>query len=310
MGAKNILVMGGSYFAGRSFVEHLLKEKDVKIFTFNRGNIPLNMKEVTELHGDRTDIDSIKNIPLMNWDVLVDFCAYTPDDIKKVIQFVPGKIKQYIFISTTSVYDHSSTLPLDENAKTVNTPQPELGEYAEYGLDKIKAERYLEKVCLEKSIPWTILRPTSIYGKFNYAPREEYFFDLIEKNETIIIPENDLALFTFIFVEDFAKIILNCMEKQQVYNQIFNVVSPEYFSYKKYIETLEVVTEKNIQTRPKSFAKIIEERIPLPFPIDEHQIYSGNKLDKVLDFPYTPLSVGLKKTYKFYKFLKNVKRGQ
>jgi len=310
MGAKNILVMGGSYFAGRSFVEHLLKEKDVKIFTFNRGNIPLNMKEVTELHGDRTDIDSIKNIPLMNWDVLVDFCAYTPDDIKKVIQFVPGKIKQYIFISTTSVYDHSSTLPLDENAKTVNTPQPELGEYAEYGLDKIKAERYLEKVCLEKSIPWTILRPTSIYGKFNYAPREEYFFDLIEKNETIIIPENDLALFTFIFVEDFAKIILNCMENQRVYSQIFNVVSPEYFSYKKYIETLEVVTERNIRTRQMSVTKIIEERIPLPFPIDEHQIYSGNKLDKVLDFPYTPLSVGLKKTYKFYKFLKNVKRGQ
>jgi len=307
---KNILIIGGSYFAGRSFVEHLRKEKDVKIFTFNRGNIPLKMKEVTELHGDRTDIDSIKKIPLMDWDVLIDFCAYTPDDIKKVIQFVPGKIKQYIFISTTSVYDHSSILPFDENTKTVSTPQPELGEYAEYGLDKINAEKYLEKACSEKSISWTILRPASIYGKFNYAPREEYFFDLIEKNETIIIPENDLALFTFIFVEDFAKIILHCMENQQVYNQIFNVVSPEYFSYKKYIETLEIATGKNIQTRQKSVANIIEERIPLPFPIDEHQIYSGYKLDRVLDFSYTPLSAGLKKTYAFYKFLKKMNRGQ
>ena len=309
--AKNILIIGGSYFAGRSFVEHLLKEKDVKIFTFNRGNIPLNMEGVTELHGDRTDIDSIKkNIPLVEWDTLIDFCAYAPDDIKKVIQCVPGKIKQYIFISSTSVYDNSSILPLDEKAKTIDSPQPELGEYAEYGLDKIKAEKFLEKVCLEKSISWTILRPSSIYGKFNYAPREEYFFDLIEKDETIIIPENDLALFTFIFVEDFAKIILKCMESQCVYNQIFNTVSPEYFSYKKYIEALEGIIKKKIKTRRMSVAKIIQERVPLPFPIDEHQIYSGNKLDKALDFHFTPLSVGLKKTYEFYKFLRKMKRGQ
>lgn len=306
--AKNILIIGGSYFAGRSFVEHLLKEKDVKIFTFNRGNIPLNMKEVTELHGDRTYIDSIKkNIPLMEWDILIDFCAYTPDDIKKVIHCLSGKIKQYIFISTTSVYDNSSILPFNEKAKTVDKSQPELGEYAEYGLDKIKAERFLKKICLEKSISWTILRPASIYGKFNYAPREEYFFDLIEKGETIIIPENDLALFSFIFVEDFAKIILKCMENQCVYNRIFNVVSPEYFSYIKYIETLEGIIKRKIKIRKMSVAKIIQEGIPLPFPIDQHQIYSGNKLAKALDFNFTLLSAGLKKTYEFYKFLKKIK---
>ncbi|MCK5162536.1 MAG: NAD-dependent epimerase/dehydratase family protein [Desulfobacula sp.] len=306
---ENILIIGGSYFAGRSLVEHLVNEKGFNVFTFNRGNIPLNIQNVTELHGDRTDVDSIKkNIPLMDWDVLIDFCGYTPDDIKKVIHGVKGKIKQYIFISSTSVYDTSSILPLDEKAATLRLPQPELGEYAEYGLNKIKAENLFEKECGKKSISWTILRPSIIYGRFNYAPREAYFFDLIEKDEPVIIPENDLALFTFIYVEDLAKIIIKCMGNKGVHNRVFNTVSHEYFSYKKYLEILEKITKKTIKTIQMSAAKIVQERIPLPFPIDQHQIYSGQKLYKALGFEFTPLSYGLKKTYEFHQFLNQRKR--
>ncbi|MCP4024191.1 MAG: NAD-dependent epimerase/dehydratase family protein [Desulfobacteraceae bacterium] len=297
---KNILILGGSYFAGRSLVEHLVNGNDVNIFIFNRGNIPLNISSVTELHGDRTRTDSIKeNIPLMEWDAVIDFCGYTSDDIRNVITFVPGKIKQYIFISSTTVYDHSSILPMDEQTAVVDSPQPELGLYADYGLNKIKAEKQLEKECETKSIPWTILRPSTIYGRFNYAPREAYFFDLIEKKKPITIPENDLALFTFIFVEDLSKIIMKCMGNQSAHNQVFNTVSHEYFSYKTYIEVLEKVTRKKIKTIEMSAQEIVKKRIPLPFPIDQHQIYSGNKLCHMLKFEFTPLSCGMEKTYQF-----------
>lgn len=309
--AKHILIIGGSYFAGRSLVEQLVHQKDVFLFTFNRGNIPLNIRQVTELHGDRTDSQSIKdNIPSMDWDVLIDFCGYTPDDIKKVIQSVPGNIKQYIFISSSSVYDHSSILPLDETTRTIETPQPELGEYAEYGLNKIKAEQLLEKEGCKRSISWTILRPSIVYGKFNYAPREKYFFDLLEKDEPVILPENTLALFNFIFVEDLAKIIVKCIGNPSVHNQVLNAVSQEYFSYQTYVEMLEKVTKKKIKTVKMSVDRIVQERIPLPFPIDQHQVYSGEKLNKTLGFEFISLFEGMKKTYEFHQFLMEKKRGQ
>ncbi|WP_300465225.1 NAD-dependent epimerase/dehydratase family protein [Desulfobacula sp.] len=308
--ARNILIIGGSYFAGRALVEQLVRVKEFQVFTFNRGNIPLNINGVTELHGDRTDSTSMKdNIPAMEWDALIDFCGYTPDDIKSVIASVPGNLKQYVFISSTSVYDHDTLLPMQETSRTIDAPQPELGDYAEYGLNKINAETLLERECGHRSISWTILRPSIIYGRFNYAPREEYFFDLMEKESPIVIPENTLALFTFIFVEDLAKIIINCIGNKRVFNQVFNTVSKEYISYKTYLETLEQITEKKIKAITMSVAEIIKKKIPLPFPIDHHQIYSGNKLYNALRFEFTPLFDGLKKTYKFHQFLMDKKRG-
>jgi nucleoside-diphosphate-sugar epimerase len=302
--AKNILIIGGSYFAGRALVEQLVMQKGVNLFTFNRGNIPLNISSVTELHGDRTDSTSIKdNIPALEWDTLIDFCGYTLDDIKTVITSVPGNLKHYIFISSTSVYDHDSLLPMRETTRTIDAPQPELGDYAEYGLNKIQAEKVLEQACGQRSISWTILRPSIIYGRFNYAPREEYFFDLMDEEAPIILPEKNLALFTFIFVEDLAKIIIQCIGNKRVFNQVFNTVSHEYISYQTYLETLEQIAQKKINTITMSVAEIIKQKIPLPFPIDQHQIYSGDKLYQALRFEFTPLFDGLKKTYEFHQFL-------
>ena len=59
---KNVLVIGGSYFVGRIFVEELVKEEDYCIYVFNRGNRPLRLGEVTELIGDREKEDDIRNV--------------------------------------------------------------------------------------------------------------------------------------------------------------------------------------------------------------------------------------------------------
>ena len=38
---KNVLIIGGSYFVGRVFVEELLKEQGYSIYVLNRGRIPI-----------------------------------------------------------------------------------------------------------------------------------------------------------------------------------------------------------------------------------------------------------------------------
>ncbi len=305
----NILILGGSYFAGRALVEYLVKEKSGHVFTFNRGNIPLHLPEITQLHGNRTDPGSVRHcLPDRAWDVVIDFCAYGPEDVETVLQSIPGTVGQYIFVSTASVYDHSAMLPLDETSPTLDGPQPELGQYARYAFDKIRAEQRLERICGEKSIFWTILRPSIIYGRFNYAPRENYFFDRMEKDEPLIVPDPDLALFSFIFVDDFAKIIHACIGNPDVYNLVLNTVSPEWVSYGTYIKTLERISGKTIKTVPMSVATIAKTKIPLPYPIDEHQIYSGDRLNRTLGFEFTPLVCGMEKTYGFYKLNPEKKR--
>ncbi|HDL07714.1 MAG TPA: NAD-dependent epimerase/dehydratase family protein [Desulfobacteraceae bacterium] len=299
---KNILVIGGSYFLGKVFVEELAKEKDYSIHVLNRGNRPLKMDGVNEIVCDRQNAALLKTrIPFLNFDAVVDFCAYTPDDIQIILSVIPeNSIKQYVYISTSSVYQDVLDLPIKENAPKLTGPQPELGPYAEYAFNKWKTEEKLMTLCSKTGIFYTSLRPVIIYGKYNYAPRESYFFDLILNNKTVILPDNPLPLFSFVSVWDVAKIIMQCIGNEKVCNRAFNLSGEEMISYKRLIEVFRKVTGKKIATKKMNSKKIDQMRIPLPFPLDNHLIYSGTLIKDVLNFHYAPFEDEMKKTYQFY----------
>jgi len=113
------------------------------------------------------------------------------------------------------------------------------------------------------SIPYTIIRPAFIYGKYNYAPRENYFFDLIEKGSKIVLPENSLALFSFVSVWDVARIIIGCLETDAALNRAFNASAEELVSYPRLAEVLGIVTGKRLEIETMSTGEIEERRIPL-----------------------------------------------
>ena len=307
---KNILILGGSYFAGRVFVEELLKESDYDIFVFNRGHVPLNMAGVTEIVGDRrNEAEIVKGMPLMDWHAVIDFCGEAEGDIAKMLEFLPSKIDHYVYISTTSIYENTTNLPVSEDAPKLSGPQPELGPLAAgYAFNKWLCERKLQFECPRRGIAYTCLRPVIIYGPYNYAPRETYFFDLISNNEPVIVPDNDLPLFNFLYVVDLAKIIQECIGNRDVFNQAFNVCSEQLVSYQGLMDAFEKVCSKKISIRKLSVPEIEEMQIPLPFPLDSHLVYSGTKLQRLLAFEYTSIEDGMKSTYDYYRLVQDAKR--
>ena len=306
---KNVLIIGGSYFAGRVFIEELIRTGDYQIHLFNRGNVPLKWEGVLEYVGDRNDEERIKEvIPEKEWFAVVDFCGYTPVHIEKMIKSIPGRIEQYIFISTTTVYQNVLDLPIRENAPRLEKTQPELGPYADYGYNKWLAERKLEESCEDRGISYTCLRPAIIYGKYNYAPRESYFFDLMRDHQPIILPDNELALFSFVWVEDLARMILRCLGNEEVSCLALNICAEELISYQRLVEVLEEISGKKIETDKMSVAEIDRRRIPLPFPLDSHLVYSGAKAARVLEFEYTSFIEGMKKTYEYYQMVQKRKK--
>lgn len=303
---KKVLVIGGSYFAGRVFIEELMKRKDIEIHVFNRGHRRLGFNGVIEHVGDREDAEQIRSaIPEENWHAVVDFCAYNPAHIEKTLANVPGTIGQYLYVSTTTVCQNSWNLPIDEEALKLEGPQPELGPLASYGYDKWCAENTLRQACSRDGIPYTILRPAVIYGFYNYAPRESYFFDLVRKDQSVVIPEGGLALFSFIWVVDMANLLIRCIGEEKVYNQEFNLSSDELVSYPRIVEVLEEVSGKKLEVVRKSVEAIDREQIPLPFPLDEHLVYSGSKLQRLFDFDYTPFVTGMKQAYDYFQMVQD-----
>ena len=268
---KNILIIGGSYFVGRVFVEELVKEGGYSIYVVNRGNVPLNMEGVHEVVCDRNDVDGLRHkLSPLDWHAVVDFCAYESRDIKNLLSVLPeGSSEQYIYISTTSIYKDTLQLPVKEDSPKLTGPQPELGpQMASYAFNKWLAELELMKQCSQLKCHYTSLRPAIIYGKYNYAPRESWFFDMIHQGKTIILPDNKLTLFRFVSVWDVAKIIIACLGNEKVFDRAFNLSAEDLVSYRWFVEVLKEITGKRITTRTESIETIDQQRIPLPFPLD------------------------------------------
>ncbi|SPD74186.1 putative sugar dehydratase [uncultured Desulfobacterium sp.] len=299
---RNVLVIGGSYFAGRVFVETLAKSDQYRIHVFNRGHIPIGIPGVQELLGDREIPDAIsRGIPWKRWDVVVDFCAYTPGHITTLLQSIPGTIGHYIFISTTSIYAPTQKTPVSEQSRKVDGPQPELGEFAEYGYQKWLAECTCEGECGQKGVSYTILRPTIIYGRYNYAPRESYLFDCVIADKPFVIPENINIFYSFVWVDDLAEILIACMENGKTYGQAYNVAGEEQISYTIMADVLEKVCGRPIQRKLMTTDEIIRKKIPMPFPPDDHLLYDGSRLRRVLGYEHTPFTVGITKTWQHYQ---------
>jgi 2'-hydroxyisoflavone reductase len=308
---KNVLVLGGSYFCGRVFIETLNRLGGSHISVFNRGNIPIGLTSVSEFHGDREKANDIsENLPERHWDVVVDFCAYSAEHIESLLDNLRGSIDHYILISTTSVYTGNSEVPLKENADKVEYLQPELGDFADYGFHKWRAERALKQHCVLRNIAYTILRPAIIYGRYNYAPRESYFFDAIIDGETVIVPEWAPARFSFVWVDDVAQIILCCFQNKKVYGQAFNLSGPESVSYEDLVSLIQTACDKPFNIMRMPIDQIVREQIALPYPPDTYLLYDGAAIQLAIEFEYTPLVQGMSRTWQHYQAFIQRKRQQ
>lgn len=299
---KKLLVIGGSYFVGRVFVEEAGRTGEFEITVVNRGNLPLGMEGVREKIADRNDPVALKKaVSGEKWDGVVDFCAYTANEVEKLVSlFEPGTVDHYILISTVSVYAPTKNLPVYENAPTLRGPQPELGPASAYGYNKKLAEDAASRLLSQKDIPCTILRPAIIYGKYNYAPRESYFFDLVRENKTFVIPDPDLALFQFVCVSDVAEILMKSIGNEKTYQEAFNLSAPGLVSYGRIAEVMGEITGRPLRVVPMAPAEIDKRRLPLPFPLDSHLIYAGEKILHTLGTGYTPFREGMAQTYEWY----------
>jgi 2'-hydroxyisoflavone reductase len=101
-----LLVLGGTSFAGRHVVERALAEGH-SVTVFNRGRTnPGLFPAVRSLHGDRTDGDYDALNGAGPFDAAVDMCAYVPRAVRETAAALgpDGLRGPYILISSVSAY--------------------------------------------------------------------------------------------------------------------------------------------------------------------------------------------------------------
>src|SRR5258706_8174858 len=114
MAKLRILILGGTGFTGPHQVRYALA-RGHQVTLFNRGRQPRDWPgQVEELIGDRNTGD-LKALAGRTWDVCIDNPTTLPFWVRDAGKALQGRVGQYIFISTISVYA-ANDKPADESA--------------------------------------------------------------------------------------------------------------------------------------------------------------------------------------------------
>jgi nucleoside-diphosphate-sugar epimerase len=297
--AKTVLVIGGSAFTGRVFSILASKNSEYELHLVNRGNFPLNLDNVRHYKCDRhDDLRLLRILPDIKFDALVDFCAYNAGEILTVMKALKGRFGQYIFFSTSSVYEPGDRRIKKEGDAFVSNIGGDA--VADYIMGKVRLEHELVEMGSRNGIPYTILRPSFIYGPFNYAPRESYFIEMIARQCDVPIPVDSIARFSLVYVFDVANATMRCIGDSRSYNEVYNLAAPEQVTYGRLMANFECCNGGPFLSHKVTVKEVLEQNIPLPFPLTEDELYSGEKFARTFDFKYTPLEEGMEKTFSVF----------
>jgi nucleoside-diphosphate-sugar epimerase len=166
-----------------------------------------------------------------NWDVVVDFVAFTPAEVEQRLALFRGRTGQYIFISSASAYQK----PLGHYLITESTPL--VNPFWDYSRNKIACEERLLRALREEAFPATVVRPSLTYGDHsvplavNSWVKSYTAVDRMRQGRPLIVPGDGLTLWTITHNSDFAKALLGLLGRQDAIGHAFQITSDEVLTW-------------------------------------------------------------------------------
>jgi nucleoside-diphosphate-sugar epimerase len=229
-----ILIMGGTRFIGVSLTKILVAQGH-DVVLFNRGNKPVPVEGVTQIHGDRKDIPQLKEkLGLEHFDAIFDNNGRELSDTQPLVELFQDRIVHFVYVSSAGVYlpsqqmPHREIDPVDPNSRHKG---------------KFETENYLK----EQGIPFTSIRPTYIYGPGNYNDLEAWFFDRLVRNRPLLIPSGGVHFTQFGHVEDLAIAMSKVLGNQKAIGQIYNISDDRYVTFTGLAQSCAEAIGKNPQ---------------------------------------------------------------
>jgi nucleoside-diphosphate-sugar epimerase len=229
-----VLFIGGTGVIS-SAVSRQTIAKGIDLYLLNRG---LQKTAPPGSHSLIADIHQPEEVRValagLQFDVVVNWIAYTPADIERDLSLFKGRVGQYIFISSASAYQKPPTHYLITEATPLDNP------FWDYARNKIACEERLLRAHAEEGFPATIVRPSYTYetifpvaigGGSSYT-----LADRLKKGRPIIVHGDGTSLWVLTHAEDFACGFIGLLGNQEAIGQAFHITSDEVQTWERYIE--------------------------------------------------------------------------
>jgi 2'-hydroxyisoflavone reductase len=228
-----ILILGGTGFTGPSQVRYALA-RGHKLTLLNRGRRPKEWPgAVEELLGDRNEAGGLDALKGREWDVCIDNPTTLPAWVRDAGQVLKGKVGQYVFISTLSVYANERTADADETEPVAEykgaDPMKETIEALRANIEGLYGSlKALSEKEAEKWFPGitTVIRPTLIVGPGDDTDRFTYWPVRLSRGGDVLAPGDGTDAVQYIDGRDLAEWTIRMVEARTF--GVFNAAGPDY----------------------------------------------------------------------------------
>lgn len=230
----NILFIGGTGLISSACSELGLEHKHEMIL-LNRGvSVQYPVEDgarhlLGDVHGDEDQLTRL--LAGYHFDCVVDWIAYTVEDVERDLRLFCGRTDQFVFISSASAYQKPPQHYLITEQTPLDNP------FWEYSRNKIACEERLMRAYREQNFPVTIVRPSLTYGPSQIplcvgSWQHPYtVIDRMKKGKKIIVPGDGSSLWVCTWNGDFARGFLGLLGNPQAIGEAYHITSDEVLTW-------------------------------------------------------------------------------
>jgi nucleoside-diphosphate-sugar epimerase len=167
------------------------------------------------------------------YDVVVNFVAFTPEHVQADIDLFAGRVGQYVFISSASAYQKPvARLPITESTPLRNPVWP-------YSQAKIACEDLLVRAYREDGFPATIVRPSHTYDHTQIPYDTGWtMIDRMRRGKEVVVHGDGTSLWTLTHASDFAHAFVGLLGRPQAIGDSFHITSDDVLTWNQIHEIL------------------------------------------------------------------------
>lgn len=299
-----VLFIGGTGFISAA-VSRLAVAKGIDLYLLNRG---ARSAAPAGSHGLTADVRKPEEVRAalqgLQFDTVVDWIAYTPDDIERDLSLFKGRVGQYVFISSAAAYQKPPAHYL------ITEETPLCNPFWDYARDKIACEERLLRAYVEEGFPATIVRPSYTYetnfpaaigggGSYTLADR-------LLKGLPIIVHGDGTSLWTLTHAEDFARGFLGLLGNREAIGQAFHITSDEVLTWEQIYRSIAegLGVEANIVHIPSDFIARVVPRLAGTLQGDKQwsAVFDNSKIKRLVpEFrAVIPFRDGIRRTLEWF----------
>ncbi|NAZ74667.1 NAD-dependent epimerase/dehydratase family protein [Kineococcus sp. T13] len=234
--ALRVLFLGGTGIIS-SACAALALERGIDLTVLNRGGSSAKRPlppDVRTLTGDARDPVSLREaIGGEEFDVVVDFIAFTPEHVRADVELFTGRTGQYVFISSASAYQKPvGHLPITESTPLRNP-------FWQYSRDKIACEDLLVRAYREDGFPAVLVRPSHTYDR-TLLPVDDGWttIDRMRRGVPVVVHGDGTSLWVLTHHTDFAKGFVPLLGEPAVTGDVVHITGDEVLTWDRIHRTL------------------------------------------------------------------------